>query len=172
MLKILSAWPKDAPDIAHLQTRSWQDSYRGSWTDHYLDHEAPQERLSTWTGRFETPNDKQLVLLARAGEQLCGFACTYLDHDPQWGAFMDNLHVLKEYQKRGIGRALMEATAKELIQREQKRMYLWVLETNEKAILFYEKLGGVRKEKTLYNNPDGRQSPIWRYVWADVRTIL
>lgn len=42
----------------------------------------------------------------------------------------------------------------------------------EASRAFYEKLGGVRKEKTLYNNPDGGQSPIWRYVWADVRTIL
>ena len=44
-------------------------------------------------------------------EETVGFACTFLNHDSQYGALVDNLHVLKKYQGLGLGRKLMSLSA-------------------------------------------------------------
>ena len=41
----------------------------------------------------------------------------------------------------------MKALARELINKGHKTAYLWVFESNEKAIRFYERLGGIQKEQ-------------------------
>ena len=45
----------------------------------------------------------------------------------------------------------MKAAAKELIQKGHQTAYLWVFESNEKAIRFYERLGGLQKDQTTKN---------------------
>jgi ribosomal protein S18 acetylase RimI-like enzyme len=168
-----TATPADATSIALLHARNWQENYRGSWKDEFLDHEVIPNRLEVWKKRFERPNERQYVILAEDQGSLCGFACTFLDHDPHWGAFMDNLHVSSPHQRRGIGQVLMQKSIEKIIQNDpSSKLYLWVLQTNDSAIRFYEKIGGKRVEETLYNNPDGGQSPIYRYVWEDLSEIL
>jgi ribosomal protein S18 acetylase RimI-like enzyme len=167
------ATPNDATAIAMLHARSWQENYRGSWTDQFLDHEVIPNRLEVWGKRFATTNDQQYVLVAIDQDLICGFACTYLDHDPQWGAFMDNLHVSSSYKRKGIGQVLMQMSAEKVLQyNPSSKFYLWVLEANEAAIKFYEKNGGTRVEKIMYNNPDGGQSPIYRYVWENLSVFV
>jgi ribosomal protein S18 acetylase RimI-like enzyme len=168
-----TATPTDATAIARLHARSWQENYRGSWKDEFLDHEVIPNRLEVWKKRFERPNEQQYVLLAEDQGNLCGFACTFLDYDPHWGAFMDNLHVSSSHQRKGIGQTLMRKSIERIIQHDPaSKLYLWVLQANESAIRFYEKNGGKRVEETLYNNPDGGQSPIFRYVWDDLNKTL
>lgn len=167
------ATPADTTAIALLHARSWQENYRGSWTDEFLDHQVVPNRLEVWAKRFATPNDLQYVIVAEENDQICGFACTYLDYDPQWGAFMDNLHVRSSHQRKGIGQVLMKKTIEKIIQHNpDSKLYLWVLRANESAIRFYEKNGGKRVEETLYNNPDGGQSRIYRYVWEDLSDVV
>ena len=43
----------------------------------------------------------------------------------------------------------MRAAARELIDRGHKSAYLWVFESNEEAIRFYERLGGIKKEQSI-----------------------
>ena len=45
----------------------------------------------------------------------------------------------------------MKAVAEELINEGHNTAYLWVFETNEKAIRFYERLGGTQKEQSMKN---------------------
>ncbi len=168
-----TATPADAQAIALLHARSWQENYRGSWKDEFLDHQVIPNRLEVWTKRFEKPNELQYVLVAEEEGNICGFACTYLDHDPQWGAFMDNLHVSRSHQRKGIGQALMQKTIEKiLVHRPTSKLYLWVLKANQSAIHFYEKNEGKRVEETIYNNPDGGQSPIYRYVWENLSYLV
>lgn len=49
------------------------------------------------------------------------------------------LYVLKEYQNKKIGYALMQEALKRLV--EFPEIVLWVLRGNEKAINFYKKVG-------------------------------
>jgi ribosomal protein S18 acetylase RimI-like enzyme len=50
------------------------------------------------------------------------------------------LYVLKQYQKKGIGHALMQEAYKRVT---KNKIVLFVLESNEQAIRFYKNLGFV-----------------------------
>ena len=137
------ATPFDAPRIAALHTRSWQENYRGDLPDHYLDQEASGERLAIWTDRFSLPNPNMHVMLAESDNRLVGFCCLFLHHHPDDGALLDNLHVRHDMQGVGVGRRLIRwAAVTTLADDPAGRLYLWVLKTNTRAAAVYTHIGG------------------------------
>jgi ribosomal protein S18 acetylase RimI-like enzyme len=96
-----------------------------------------------------------------------------LDNHPQWGALLDNLHVIKERKRQGIGKALMNKTAVWVNQQIPNGSYhLSVLADNAPAIAFYEKMGGKRVETTLYSIPGNQQTEIHFYLWEDCQQLI
>lgn len=173
MIQYRFATKKDTAQIAHLHTQSWQQNYRGVLSDHYLDVEAASERLDIWTKRFTDHPTNQLIIVAEEKGHFCGFACTYLNHDPKWGALLDNLHVSANFQSRGIGRALMQQTAQYFKDENMKtNLYLWVLENNDRAIAFYERIGGKKVELSTCKLPGIDHVSAHRIVWENVDVLL
>ena len=164
MIQYRIASLKDAASVALFHAQSWQQNYRGILSDDYLDNKIIQDRMDVWTGRFREENE--YTIIAEDEGRMCGFACTYGDHDPDWGALLDNLHVAQEWKMQGIGRELMKRSAAWVAAHYPENMlYLWVFEQNVEAIRFYERVGGIRKERISHKNPDGGYSHIFRYVW-------
>ena len=131
-----------------------------------------EDRRKVWTERLRSPPVTQHITLAIDQDELCGFACTYAQHDPQWGALLDNLHVSSAWQSKGVGRALMRQTARWIIgQKEPEGLYLWVFEKNTAARAFYDQQGGVRQESVTVDNPGGGQAEVFRYVWPDLALL-
>lgn len=173
MIEYSTATTNDIRDIANLHAQSWQIHYKGILEDEYLSNEVVNDRMALWTDRLENQSNNQYLLLARSNGQLLGFACTFLNEDPIWGSFMDNLHVSFDYKGQGIGRELMKRTASHVLnQGNNSKLYLWVLQKNPAAIAFYEKLGGQKRDLALFKNPGGGQSHVYRYYWPDVKVCL
>lgn len=83
------------------------------------------------------------ALLAEWCGEAAGFAI-FLNHYSTWtgaGLYLEDLFVRRELRRKGIGKALVSAVA--CVAVEEKRIFLrWVvLDWNEPAISFYEKLG-------------------------------
>jgi GNAT superfamily N-acetyltransferase len=110
-LKLRDADQSDAWRIATLHAASWRNAYRGMLSDEYLDGDLLGERSRIWIERLTAPMPRQRVLLAEIGDQLAGFACAFGSDDPQLGTLLDNLHVLPEFQRQGIGARLMSEIA-------------------------------------------------------------
>ena len=163
-----NATPADADTIAHFHALSWRSAYRGILCDDFLDHKVVSNRLHRWRSRMlpQTP-DNMLIRLACEGVHLKGFVCVQLDHDPQWGALIDNLHVHPESKGQGIGRQLMAAAA-EWVRRKRplSNLHLYALEANHPARTFYHRLGGQPSERILREAPDGSDLPEVRYSWS------
>ena len=85
------------------------------------------------------------IVLVAEDNSLAGFVAVWCRPTP----FIDNLHVRPSQISNGIGSALMKAVSKEIINEGHKTEYLWVFKTNEKAIRFYERLGGIQKEQSI-----------------------
>ena len=137
------ATPFDAPRIAALHARSWQQNYRGDLPDDYLDQHAAAERLAVWTGRFSDPNPNMRVMLAEDENKLVGFCCLMLHESPADGTLLDNLHVRMDYQGLGIGKRLMRWAAVTTVAEDPEgRLYLWVLKNNTSAAAMYRHVGG------------------------------
>jgi ribosomal protein S18 acetylase RimI-like enzyme len=163
----------DAEPLAALHAGSWQRTYRGMMSDAFLDGGALDNRRRVWHERLATPDADRLVTVADDGTRIVGFVCVFARADAGWGAYIDNLHVVHDWQARGLGRALMRSAA-EWVCRTQPGagVYLWVMEANATARAFYDRLGARNVETLEYPDPAGGYAPNCRYVWADARALL
>jgi RimJ/RimL family protein N-acetyltransferase len=140
------AEPADEAALAALDLASWT----------ILSSPAPRpDPASEWTFFDErtTPDD---VLLALLGDDLAGYVrlgrATPLeasDHVRTIAGFV----VDARFRRRGVGRALLDATATEARRRGARRLTLRVLAANESARRLYESAGfvveGVLREEFL-----------------------
>ncbi len=84
------------------------------------------------------------VLVAEWEERMVGFALFFTNYSTfltQPGLYLEDLFVLSEYRGLGVGRALLSAVAAIAHQRGAGRLDWSVLDWNESAIAFYEKMG-------------------------------
>lgn len=172
MITYRPAGPDDAEAVARLHARSWREHYRGSFTDAFLDGDLVAERRGVWRERLEAPPADQHVLLAVDGDALAGFVCVVGDHDPEWGSFVDNLHVAAEAKRRGVGASLMRRAGSWLAHRHPDLgVYLWVLEVNGPARRFYERLGGRDAGVEITETHGGARVRSCRYVWPSAERL-
>lgn len=165
-ISFTAATPANAEEIASLHALSWQRHYRGIYPDSYLDNQVTLERRKIWLERFQQPNDNQYVIQARDQDLLIGFACTLIDKDDTYGALVDNLHVLREYQGRGLGKILLRKCAEwVLMKAPATNIYLYVLKENHAALGFYTHLGADLSPVLQYQSPAGTVDEVIRCTW-------
>jgi len=132
---------------ATVHWRSWQETYDGLLDSEYLSNVTPEKCLAM-AKRF--PDN---TLIAKDGDRVIGF-CGYgqsRDKDLAPCGEIFGIYLLREYQKQGIGYALMNAAMEQL--QEYSAVSLWVLRGNGHAIPFYERYGfrfdGTEKQVSL-----------------------
>ena len=160
----------DAAAIAQLHTRSWRCAYRGILSDDFLQGPLPENRRVLWHGRLaESDRADQVVLVDEQGGAIRGFACAYLEADPEWGCLLDNLHVVPDLKGQGLGRQLMSAVAQQVwCANPCGRLHLWAYEQNLAARRFYERLGGAVTLRHTELAPDGTEVNAVRYCWSEL----
>ena len=162
----------DARSIADLHALNWQRHYRGVLPDRYLDHEVVDERRMLWFDRFAEKDSTLRVICLYDQEELIGFSGFFLDHHNVWGTYIDNLHVLREYQGLGLGRQLMQMTAQGVLAHGGlPSMYLHVFTANFSAIAFYERVHGLRVDQVEVDCPGGVRRPIFLYLWNELHAL-
>ena len=108
----------------------------------------------------------------RRGGGLVGFANTFFDYDPTWGALLDNLHVAEGHQRRGIGARLLALTRRRpaRVPAADRAPPLGAGQ-NRAAQGFYEASGGECVERSPVPAPGGIASRLagspmgLRYAW-------
>ena len=170
---------RDADVIAALHADSWRRSYRGAYSDSYLDGDVLGDRRAVWAARLAADAADRRTIVAESGGRVAGFAHVVLDDHPVWGALLDNLHVVHDRKRQGIGALLLDQVARTVVEaRPASRLFLWVLEQNESAHAFYESLGGRCVERELVSGVDGDASRLtgapWclRYVWFEPALLI
>jgi len=172
MIEYRPAKPSDTDAIALLHTRSWRENYRGAFSDAFLDGELPDERMRVWRARLDHPPENQFVQLAFDATKLVGFVCAYGAHDPQWGSFVDNLHVANAAKRNGIGASLMRQAGAWLESLYPNLgVYLFVLEANSPARRFYEQLGAQNAGVSTMETHGGAVVRSCRYIWPRASAV-
>ena len=94
------------------------------------------------------------VLVAEVGNDAAGFALFFHNYSTflgRRGLYLEDLFVFPAYRGQGIGLALMRRLARLAIERQCGRFEWWVLDWNESAIDFYQRLGArAMSEWTVY----------------------
>ncbi len=90
----------------------------------------------------------------------------------EYGALLDNLHVVSNAQGLGIGSELMADLARKCAAHDPDTgIYLWVLQQNIKAIAFYAALGGQWMETVAGNDIGDREILKCRYIWPSAAAL-
>ena len=158
----------DAGAIAAMHAASWRAFYRGSLSDSYLDGDIHSERQHVWRSRLSAPHEKQKVLIALIDNEPCGFICAFGSHDLTWGTLVDNLHVAASRHGSGLGTRLLLGVRKWAEhQGTLAGMYLWVIQSNQRALSFYKARGGRVVGEDLWIPPgEGSLVPRYRIAWT------
>ena len=161
----------DAARIAQLHAVNWQQNYRGSFSDYYLDHEVHADRLAVWQERLRSAAENQYIVLAEEQGDLLGFCCAYFNEHQHYGTYLDNLHVSEKASGKGIASRLIQDLVQEISNRNNHEFYLWVLENNQSAISFYDNLKGQPIEAVEANDIGDAIFIKIRYVWKNLHDL-
>lgn len=136
-----------AEDFACVIYTAWGETYKGLIPDSILDGRS----MDRWAQRAkENPENKYIAFSKGNAVGVVGFLPQARDFvtDKESGEIVA-LYVLKEYQKQGIGRALMNTALKDI---SSERVTLFVLKGNENALEFYKHMGFELTGKELFDN--------------------
>jgi GNAT superfamily N-acetyltransferase len=144
-LQIRPAAPADVPVIADL-IRQLAEFEK-------LEDEVVLTEDLLRAGLFGSRPYAEAVLAEEAGEPI-GFALffhTFSTFLARPGLYLEDLFVLSEHRGRGVGRALLAHLANLAVERKCGRLEWAVLNWNQEAIRFYERLGAKpNSEWTVY----------------------
>ena len=158
---------EDADAIERIRTDTWREAYRGLMPDSLLDglgYDSTRRRAL-----MSAMPPHQFVLVAEDEGAVVGFCMGGRSRSPddQFRGEVYAIYVLPEHQGHGIGRALLNTAAKELVDRDLGSMIIWVLRENAPSRRFYERMAGVwvrDEEREL----DGVRVTESAYGWPDI----
>ena len=84
------------------------------------------------------------AIVAEFGDLVVGFALFFPNYSTfltKPGIYLEDLFVLPEYRRQGIGKAMLTYLGKLALERDAGRLEWSVLDWNQSAIDFYEKMG-------------------------------
>ncbi len=173
---IRQAKRSDIEQIAKVQVSSWNTTYRGILPDELIDSRTVENRIESmktnWKG-FHGDIISRIVIVAETeSDEIVGFAAggDIFQGDYPYDAEGYAFYIIKEYQQKGIGTLLLKELVKFLLSFGFKSMIIWILEENP-ACKFYEKLGGVAKERKIDKFGEEEFSLVG-YVWDNISIII
>jgi len=100
-----------------------------------------------WREKLSDADATHFVLvLETAAKQLVGFIwCHPMEDHPKWAARLNKIYLLREYQRRGLGKRMVAAAVDRLLEHGLTSMALFTEADNEPACNFYEQMGGERQ---------------------------
>lgn len=138
--------------ISKVYEKSWKYAYKGIVPQDYLDC-IPKGQ---WASHIEQAGRKNLVMVMDGviiGTS--GFGKPRMAEMDGFGEII-SIYFLPEYMGKGYGKLLLQAAVSELKKMGFDKVYLWVLEENQKARHFYEKCGFVQTGRYLFSDIGGK----------------
>jgi GNAT superfamily N-acetyltransferase len=162
--------PEDAPALAKIQVDSYQIAYKNLLPQSILDTFSYEEQTQDWVEWLADNHDEYMVVVV-IGNNPVGYAR---------GRRLDNntsdyeiaaVHVLKAYQGKGIGKALIHAVAQHCAEQDCKSIMAWTLHNNPVRNLC-EKLGATYGEQKTSAWDEQTQVTEVSYHWSDVHHLI
>lgn len=166
----------DVDAVAALHADSWQRTYRGIFTDAFLDGPVVEDRRRVWADRVAARSCPETAATAAtfvaAGVDrpgIVGFVHVVASDPDGPGALIDNLHVDPAGQGRGISTRLLARAARWAEQQHAvSSLHLWVAASNDHAIAVYVHLGAEIDASDVHDDGGG-PFEVLRMVWRSPR---
>lgn len=176
-ITIRLATKDDIPAIAALHVDGWKGAYGGIVDQAYLDSLTIEQRARDWTGWMEAGESESFI--AEEGGVTTGFVTIGRTKTPPPGSSpirpshsgeIYALYLHPDHWRKGVGTALIKYAARALKDRKHSTLCLWVLDKNDRAKAFYEKMGGQKLGgKTVEIGPSSLKEIC--YGWRDTSEL-
>jgi len=122
----------------------------------YEVEDVDEKRNRTFFSRFIAPSDDGMLIGARRGDALVGYACLYWHFTslvPAESVLLNDLYVAEDRRGEGIGRALIEASA-QIARKRGAHQLQWVTSPDNKtARRLYDATGAESEPSIEYELP-------------------
>jgi ribosomal protein S18 acetylase RimI-like enzyme len=172
MINVRAAQHSDIPAIARVHVDSWRTTYRGIVADAYLDalsyqtHEERHQRYIVHPGTFylvaELPPHGVVGFLSGGPER---------NGDNRFAGELYAIYLLKQHQRAGIGKALVQHWAAKLRQEGMGSALVWVLVDNTPAVNFYQRLNAKLVAEQMIEI-GGRPLKEFAFGWEDLSGLF
>jgi ribosomal protein S18 acetylase RimI-like enzyme len=171
MLKIRPARPADSPALATIQLYSYKVAYADLLPGEYFAHMTHSEQKEEWEEILSNPTD-DTILVAEHKREVVGYALSRPEKFKDYEVELVALHVSINHRKKGVGTALVQATAAHFAARGFVNMFLWVLKGNP-AEQLYKNLGAqfIAEKEWSGNDHFGVAVHELAYGWQDINSI-
>ena len=157
-VRIASASYEDLPEVARIHVAAWKQAYVGQVPQSHLDSLDVAQRLQRWREQFPNRVLSGLSIASVKGKA-AGFICFGHGREQErqdWGEIYA-IYVMKPYWGCGVGYQLHRTASVEFKRNGFAREYLWVLDTNHRAIAAYERWGGMLERDRFKDHEIGGQ---------------
>lgn len=139
--------------ISHIYEESWKFAYKDIIPRSYLEGIPAGQ----WASRLDEKDRNTLVMLENG--MIIGTSSYGKSRYAAYEGFGEiiSIYLLPEYIGRGYGRKLLDAVTEELVQLGYSNVFLWVLEENHRARMFYEKAGFIHSGEYLDTDIGGKE---------------
>lgn len=142
---IRKATPKDVPSLSAVGTKTYIETFGNSLTEQELEAQLKETRSENY---FRSIIDKDEFLIATVQDELIGYlqitkmnlkvkGHEVFTNDPAINA----IYVTKNFQDKGVGKALMNKAFELLKSQNKNGVYIDVWEENKRALNFYKSYG-------------------------------
>jgi ribosomal protein S18 acetylase RimI-like enzyme len=141
-IRIRMAEPSDAAQVAGVHDSAWMEAYRGIIPGQELNKMVQRRGPRWWQNAIDRGSR---ILVLDFGDRLGGYASFGRNRAaslPYRGEIFE-IYLEPEFQGLGFGRRLFTAARQELTRHGMGSTLVWSLADNERAIRFYERLGGL-----------------------------
>ncbi|MEO0688581.1 MAG: GNAT family N-acetyltransferase [Cyanobacteria bacterium J06649_11] len=142
-MTIRTATLKDVKDIATIHVQSWQIAYKGLIPQTYLDKLSIPKREKSWQDILT--NHQNHTIVQEINDLIVGFAnygqTRDKDKDSHITGEITSIYINPEYWRKGLGTEIIEFIVRDMKNRQFHQITLWVLDTNQIARKFYQKIG-------------------------------
>ncbi|WP_129595891.1 GNAT family N-acetyltransferase [Anaerophilus nitritogenes] len=163
-IKIKDAKLQDAQTISNIYALSWKAAYQGIIPQRYLD----QLKNNFWVEVFQDWISNNIFKVKQIYENNISVGCIVYGKArdamlPKWGEIV-SIYIHPDYFRKSYGQKLLDDALADMKKDGYQNIYLWVLQENKNAQLFYEK-NGFQCNQDEYNfEIMGKQFTDIRYV--------
>jgi GNAT superfamily N-acetyltransferase len=164
--EIIPAGPNDAGALARVHVTSWRAAYEGILPAAALARMSPRRHANRFRAQLLHPARGEICLAAETPDGLIGYAMGEARENNGW-AEVFTLYLLPALQGRGVGRRLLQSSARALRGQGARSLVIWALSANRRAGGFYRHCGGTPSESRPVR---GWSADLWEtaYRWADI----
>jgi ribosomal protein S18 acetylase RimI-like enzyme len=141
-IRIRVAAANDAAGVASVHDAAWMEAYRGIIPGAHLERMVQRRGTSWWANAIAKGSR---IAALDFNDKIVGYASYGRNRAaslPYRGEIFE-LYLLPEFQGLGFGRRLFSAAQRELANHGLTSLVVWTLGDNDRAVQFYEKLGGL-----------------------------